>query len=205
MRRSGRRRRVALFTTAALGLALQMFQREDLTPEHRYFTVWSAVAICLYGSEVLRRAPAANRFIRMSGSTGALLSAVVYLLAIAPANGFGTHSETIAANIVLHVALPIVVIASHRGCPAWSISPKEATYALAFPGAYLLFVIVEALALGTPPVYAFLNPAQVGVAGFGVTLVGTAAAYWFLAFVLGQLANLGATRAKYGTDIYGGR
>ena len=182
-------RRAALLGVAAAGVTLQLIQHEDATPTYQYFTVWSAATLCVYGSGVLARFHVDDSLLRTAGSTGAVFSALVYLLVLAPATGLGHQALTIIANVVLHVVLPTLVVVLHLGHQRWAISPRAITLALALPVAYLAYSMFTTAVLGLPPAYAFLDAKQVGRPGMLAAVTGAAVAYVLVAWLLSQIVR----------------
>lgn len=182
-------RRAGLFGSAAAGISLQVAQHEDPTPTFHYFTVWSAMALCVYGSGVVSRLRPVDALFRAAGSVGAVFSGLVYLIVIAPANGLGHEAHTIAANIVLHLALPTLVVVLHVDHPEWWISPKARAGILALPAAYLAWSLSETAFLGTEPAYVFLDVRATGRLGVLAVVTGATVAYALAACLLARIAR----------------
>lgn len=181
--------RLALLTAAGIGIALQGLQHEDPTPMYRYFTIWSAAVLCLYGSGLLARFRVVDSYVRTAGSAGAVFSALVYLLVIAPVNGFGHEGLTIAANVVLHVMVPIAVLGLYTRHRQWSSPPRMIAASLAFPAGYLAWALLVSTILGTAPVYLFLDADRVGALSVLGVAVGGAMVYSFIAWLLSHIAG----------------
>ena len=160
---------------ATAGLALQFVRPDDPTPPLRYFTIWSALGVAV--SEPLaglRKPPwmgALSRVFR----TGAVASGAVYVLALAPINGWGNSDLTIGANVVLHAALPAAVIL----CTKMNASPRrtitQEVSTLAFPLSYFAATEIAQLTTDYRSPYVFLQLGQGGVviasAGAGFVLL----------------------------------
>ncbi|WP_434056484.1 Pr6Pr family membrane protein [Georgenia wangjunii] len=181
------RYRVALLGSATSGIVLQIIQGEDPTPTYEYFTIWSAAALVLYGSNLLSRLPAAESYVRNAASAGALLSAVVYLAAIAPVNGMGSEPTTVAANAVLHLVVPVVVILLYASKYDLQFPPRAIVTTLTFPAAYLGWAILTSAVGGAPPVYVFLDVRHVGVLGVLGATLGGSIVYLLVALFLSRL------------------
>lgn len=165
---------------AATGVGLQVVQREDMVPAYQYFTVWSATLIVLH---VLSRYRVT--LVGLAGGAGILLSACVYLTLILPINGMGTSATTVAANVVLHVILPLAVLAESRAATLSRADRVSAWRLLTFPATYLVFVAVV-VATGRRPPYAFLDPGRVGVPAVVVSVLASGAVYLVAVAVLSK-------------------
>jgi hypothetical protein len=178
-----------LFSVAVVGITLQLAQHEDATPAYHYFTIWSAAALCVYGSGLLARSRVADSFVRTAGSAGAVFSGLVYLLVLAPVKGLGHEPLTIVANVVLHLVVPSLVVVLHVGHQQWWISPEAIAASLAFPAAYLAWALCVTAFLGIRPAYLFLDSAQVGPVGVFAAVTGAAVAYSLVAWMLSRIVG----------------
>ena len=176
------------------GIALQALQHEDPTPVLRYFTVWSAVLVSVYGSGVLRRVPTPDGFMCTAGTAGAVMSGLVYLLAIAPQSGFGGAIMTVAANVVLHVALPVVTVALYPYQSHHLEGGRGAAIATLFPAIYATTTLLASVVADVDPVYSFLNSTKVGPIGVTAALLSGGLLYLGVLWVLGRLVKIRRTR-----------
>lgn len=195
--------RTTLFGAAGSGIVLQSVQGEDSTPSYEYFTIWSSVALILYATNLLSRWPVVQSYVRNAGSVGALFSAVVYLLAIAPVNGMGHEPVTVVANVVLHLVVPALVIALYASNRTWQLPPRAIVATLTFPAAYFGWSILSSTVGETTSVYVFLDVSRVGVFGVLGAAVGGAIGYFLVAVFLSWLtgrasANSGFSRSAVG-------
>lgn len=145
---------------AGLGISFQAIQVEDTAPMYEYFTIWSAATNVL--GWLLLEFVANKPFVRAvaaAGSIGSLLSGAVYWLSIFPVNGVGTQWETIAANVTLHLFLPIAILVRlGLGPRNWKMPGWWSTSSILLPLAFLLAGLWIASATGAPSPYAFLRP-----------------------------------------------
>lgn len=155
---------------AAIAVSLQVLQTEDPTSPWAYFTVWSAITTGTgwllldlgAGSRVARVVAAA-------GSIGCLLSAIVYWLVLYPLNGIGIQPLTVAANLTLHLLLPVVVIARLTlGEQTWRLDRHLSLATLLLPLAYVAVSLGPANGSQSP--YTFLRP-QENLLLFGIFCV----------------------------------
>lgn len=165
----------AVALIAGSGLLLQLIQPDDPTPAIYYFTVWSAFGVMLATPVVAAFQSPLARFILRACSTGSVASALVYLTALAPRNGWGANWLTIAANVALHVVLPLAVI-------LWTLLAADVRPALAldlltvgFPLTYFLVTTLAQVTSGFRSPYAFLRP---GSEVSALTVVGGFTALW---------------------------
>lgn len=137
---------------------MQAVQTEDPTPLYAYFTIWSAVASALgwvarlYQRSELHAHASLLRAHRFS-AVGTGLSA----RAVSLQWGFRTQPAIIAAIVVLHLFLPIAIIARRRfGAQNVRLSGRG-WLAPAHPQ-LLAFVPLVATATQTPSPYIFPRP-----------------------------------------------
>lgn len=90
----------------------------------------------------------------------------------------GHERTTVAANLVLHVAVPAVVVGLYAWHRAWAVGPTAIATTMVLPVAYLVWALLETALLGMPPVYIFLDVAKVGVLGVVAATVAGALVYW---------------------------
>jgi len=180
-------RSAVLFSAPALGIALQLIQKEDPTPTFRYFTIWCAAALCVFASGILAGVPRLNRCVGVSSSAGVVFSGLVYLAAIAPVNGLGSRVLTIAANLVLHVISPAAVVTFAARNLDWVTTMRERWIALALPGSYLFWAELGSWR-GAAPVYTFLDIKRVGVTGVVGVAIGAGSLFLLISSLLSRLA-----------------
>ncbi len=162
-------------------------QSEDPTPAYRYFTIWSAAVVCLYGSGLLSHAETLEAWLCTCGSAGAVFSGGVYITAIAPFNGLGDELLTIAANVMLHVVLPLLVIGLYARQRRHLSSSVRTLMTLGLPGAYLTYSLLAAEITDSKPVYAFLDKTQFGHLGVVAAAVGGALVYTGVVWALSRI------------------
>lgn len=177
---------------ALSGVALQMLQTEDPRNPFAYFTVDSALLVAATPCVAALKARGV-RDVWAAGAAGALVSGAVYWLAIAPFNGVGTRPATIAANLVLHAALPLACVwaASLRSGP---VSERPVAVSLWWPALYIAAVMVASQTTKWEPPYAFLNSNDVGTPG----VVASCAVVAVLYVGAGRLLRGMRRRAKFG-------
>lgn len=181
--------RAILILVTGAGITLQVIQREDSTPSYRYFTIWSTATLFVCSSGALARYPRIERLTRVSTSAGVVFSAVVYLAAIAPVNGLGELPLTIAANLMLHLVSPLVVIALFAKHLDWASTKGERRASLALPGAYLVWAEICSW-LGTSPAYPFLDSTKIGLLGLLGVICGAGALFRLTAWLLSRIAGI---------------
>jgi hypothetical protein len=111
------------------------------------------------------------------------------MLVLAPANGLGHQPLSIAANLVLHLFLPALVVALHLRYQQWCVSREAIAASLAFPATYLAWTVFMTASLGVRPPYLFLDSAKVGLSGVLVAVIATAVVYALAAWVLSRIAG----------------
>lgn len=176
------RQRIGFTALGAIGLAgvaLQFAQGEDLRFPLWYFTVNSAIgtsALAFAQAIVGRRTWGGWATSFFSAS---VVSGVVYWIAIFPTMGAGVEPLTIAANIVLHAALPIVVLATQRGTRLFPQGTRL-WLCLAWPFLYCVAGSLASLVFEGEIPYDFITPSVVGIpmtvvalAVVSASLVGT--------------------------------
>lgn len=172
---------VAIAILGATGVALQFIQTEDPRFPLWYFTVDSAIASSVLALVQSIRGRATAGAVTTSFFSASLVSGVVFWAAIFPVNRLGEEPAVIAANLFLHVALPVALLAAQRGT---RLFPPHGSVliCLIWPALYFVITWVTAFrGVGQIP-YAFMDYNEVGlplpllaVAVVGALLTGTTA------------------------------
>lgn len=151
---------MSVSAAAALGVLLQAAQPEDRTPLWMYFTVWAAIVSGAgWFLQTAFSQRVATRLIAATGSTGSYISAIVYWLILFPVNGFGTHPVTIAANLVLHFLLPLLILLRMSiGARSWEVRAAWLRLSFLLPIAFVVVALAAGSVTGTPSPYVFLRP-----------------------------------------------
>lgn len=128
----------------------------------------------------------ATSLARLAGCAGALFSAVVYWFAISPVMGVGQAAATIAANVLLHAALPFVITLGYLSNPSWQETWPTTLWALTLPAIFLAYAWLTQLLLGLAPVYPFMNIETMAPQSLFAVVVLGGAAISLLALGLGR-------------------
>jgi hypothetical protein len=176
----------SLAVAGCVGLLLQVTQSEDPRPPLAYYSVLSALAVTIGVPLLLVRVPG-SRIMMFASSTAVLVSALVFWALIAPSNGMGNTGAAIGATLVLHLALPglVVLCAPLLRSPLTNSRMSAILASLTPPLVYLVGLIGFGLAHQPPP-YDFLRPAQVGWLAVLGASVGIAALHCVTGWILAR-------------------
>jgi hypothetical protein len=163
---------------ALTGIWLQAQQPDLKTPVLLLFSVISALLVT--AAAIARPIkPPGYQVILRSGLAGILVSSLVYWLVVVPTQGLRTDEATIWANLSMHVAAPIVVIAGVRVGHSLMkpLTGRQVLAMMIFPLAYVITLWTANALFAVPIPYFFLDPQQTAPGFIAVICIAVAGFY----------------------------
>ncbi|WP_262283608.1 Pr6Pr family membrane protein [Micromonospora sp. MA102] len=182
--------RLAVVLGVVAGIVLTALGPATVSGLLPYFTIQSNVAVAVFAGYAAWRAwqgrPEPPRALKGAVTLYITITGTVYHLVLAnPASPFAMVQPHRGpgewwGNQLLHTVVPLLAIADwalfdRRG----RLRPRYAAWWLAFPVAYLGFVLVRGLVVHRYP-YPFLDVGRLGYGGVGFSALAFAVAFWLL-------------------------
>jgi hypothetical protein len=198
--------RLAVVLGVVAGIVLTALGPATVTGLLPYFTIQSNVAVGVFAGYAAWRAgqgrPEPPSALKGAVTLYITITGTVYHLVLAnPASPFAMVQPHRApgewwGNQLLHTVVPLLAIADwalfdRRG----RLRPRYAAWWLAFPVAYLGFVLVRGVVVHRYP-YPFLDVGQLGYGGVGFSALAFAIAFWLLGLLFVGVDRGLARRAR---------